>query len=89
MAVKTSPRAERSGRAITRIPHLLFGGDYSPEQWPEDVWTEDVALMRQAGVNLVSVGIFAWARIEPAEGTLRVRLAGPRPRPAARRVASA
>jgi beta-galactosidase len=68
MAVTTSARPARTGRAITRIPHLLFGGDYSPEQWTEDVWTEDVALMRQAGVNLVSVGIFAWASIEPAEG---------------------
>lgn len=50
-------------------PRLAFGGDYNPEQWPEDVWQEDVALMREAGVNLVSVGIFSWALLEPAEGT--------------------
>ncbi len=49
-------------------PGLLFGGDYNPEQWPEDVWVEDVALMRQAGVNLVTVGVFSWARLEPAPG---------------------
>ncbi|GFJ88259.1 beta-galactosidase [Phytohabitans rumicis] len=47
---------------------LYFGGDYNPEQWPEDVWHEDVALMRRAGVNLVSVGVFAWSRLEPEEG---------------------
>src|ERR1051326_6913946 len=47
---------------------LAYGGDYSPEQSPEHVWTEDVALMREAGVNLVSVGMFAWAMLEPAEG---------------------
>jgi beta-galactosidase len=47
---------------------LAFGGDYNPEQWPREVWDEDVALMREAGVNLVSLGIFAWAQIEPAEG---------------------
>ncbi|GAA3444217.1 beta-galactosidase [Planomonospora venezuelensis] len=47
---------------------LCYGGDYNPEQWPEKVWEEDVALMRQAGVNLVSVGVFSWARLEPAEG---------------------
>ena len=35
---------------------LAFGGDYNPEQWPEQVWREDVALMREAGVNLVSAG---------------------------------
>ncbi|MFC6578613.1 beta-galactosidase [Planomonospora parontospora] len=47
---------------------LCYGGDYNPEQWPEKVWEEDVALMRQAGVNLVSVGVFSWSRLEPAEG---------------------
>ena len=52
-----------------RLPHLLYGGDYSPDQWPEDVWPEDVRLMRAAGVNLVSLGIFAWSRLEPKAGT--------------------
>ncbi|WP_062211076.1 beta-galactosidase [Streptomyces sp. NBRC 109706] len=47
---------------------LAFGGDYNPEQWSEEVWAEDVALMREAGVNLVSLGIFSWARLEPREG---------------------
>ncbi|MFJ1646597.1 beta-galactosidase [Streptomyces sp. NPDC088258] len=47
---------------------LAFGGDYNPEQWPESVWQEDVRLMREAGVNLVSVGIFSWAMLEPEPG---------------------
>ncbi len=47
---------------------ISFGGDYNPEQWPREVWQEDVALMREAGVNLVSVGIFSWGLIEVAEG---------------------
>ncbi|WTC20283.1 beta-galactosidase [Streptomyces cellulosae] len=47
---------------------LAFGGDYNPEQWPEAVWEEDVRLMREAGVTLVSVGIFSWALLEPAPG---------------------
>ena len=51
-----------------RLPHLLYGGDYNPEQWPEEVWQEDVRLMREAGVNLVSIGIFSWSRLEPSEG---------------------
>ncbi|MER6979233.1 beta-galactosidase [Streptomyces carpinensis] len=50
-----------------RTPRLLYGADYNPEQWPRTVWEEDVRLMREAGVNLVSVGIFSWARIQPAE----------------------
>ncbi|WP_432488621.1 beta-galactosidase [Kineococcus sp. SYSU DK018] len=47
---------------------FLFGGDYNPEQWPEEVWHEDVALMRRAGVNAATVGVFSWAALEPAEG---------------------
>ena len=46
-------------------PPIYYGADYNPEQWPEDVWREDVRLMREAGVNLVSVGIFSWSRLEP------------------------
>ena len=49
-------------------PRIAFGGDYNPEQWTRDVWLEDVALMREAKVNLVSVGIFSWAKLEPTEG---------------------
>ncbi|MET8373748.1 beta-galactosidase [Micromonospora profundi] len=47
---------------------IYFGGDYNPEQWPEETWSEDVELMRRAGVNLVSVGIFSWALLEPTPG---------------------
>jgi beta-galactosidase len=47
---------------------LWFGGDYNPEQWDEPVWAEDDALMRMARVNTATVGVFSWARLEPAEG---------------------
>lgn len=47
---------------------MYFGADYNPEQWPEHVWKEDIQLMHEASVNLVSVGIFSWARLEPEEG---------------------
>ena len=51
-----------------RLPSkLLYGGDYNPEQWPEAVWLEDVRLMKAAGVNIVSLGIFSWAWLQPAE----------------------
>jgi beta-galactosidase len=55
-------------RALPRLGKIGYGGDYTPEQWPEAVWREDVRLMREAGVNQVSVGIFAWALLEPAPG---------------------
>ena len=51
-----------------RLDGLAYGGDYNPEQWPEEVWEQDVALMREAGVTLVSVGIFSWGMLEPQPG---------------------
>src|SRR5512138_2147279 len=50
---------------ITRIPHFIYGGDYNPDQWPAEIWQEDARLMREAGVNLVSLGIFSWSKLEP------------------------
>jgi beta-galactosidase len=47
---------------------IWYGGDYNPEQWPEEVWDEDVRLMQAGGISLVSVGIFSWAKLEPREG---------------------
>ncbi len=44
---------------------VAFGGDYNPEQWDESVWRDDVRLMREAGVNLVTVGVFAWSTLQP------------------------
>jgi len=50
-------------------PRMGFGADYNPEQWPEEVWAEDVRLMREAGVTIVSVGIFSWALLQPTADT--------------------
>ncbi|MCD8151424.1 MAG: beta-galactosidase [Clostridiales bacterium] len=50
--------------------HFLYGGDYNPDQWLEypDILKEDIRLMKQAHINTVSLGIFSWAKLEPAEG---------------------
>ncbi|MEI8413012.1 MULTISPECIES: beta-galactosidase [unclassified Kribbella] len=50
------------------MTRLWYGGDYNPEQWDPSVWKEDVDLMRQAGVNLVTVGVFSWSSLEPSPG---------------------
>jgi beta-galactosidase len=51
-----------------KAPVMLHGGDYNPDQWPEAVWDEDMRLMKLANCNAMSVGIFAWSALEPAEG---------------------
>ncbi len=48
-------------------PKLAYGADYNPEQWPREVWDDDIRLMREAGVNIVSLAIFSWARLQPKQ----------------------
>lgn len=50
------------------FPRFLFGGDYNPEQWPREVWDDDVRLMTKAGVTTATVGVFSWAKLEPRPG---------------------
>ncbi len=52
------------------FPHLIHGADYNPEQWLHDqaIWDQDMALMKLANCNEMSVGIFSWAVLEPREG---------------------
>lgn len=49
---------------------FIFGGDYNPEQWKAhpDILEEDIRLMKLAGCNAMSVGIFSWSELEPEEG---------------------
>ncbi len=47
---------------------IALGGDYNPEQWPREVWPEDMELMREAGVTFVTLGVFSWSWLEPAKG---------------------
>lgn len=46
------------------------GGDYNPDQWRHipGILDEDIRLMKESGCNLMSVGIFSWAALEPEEG---------------------
>ena len=56
--------------ATPRFPVFLHGGDYNPDQWLDrpDILERDIELMLKAHVNAVSVGIFAWTRLEPEDG---------------------
>lgn len=49
---------------------IIHGGDYNPDQWLDrpEILEEDLQLMKKAHVNCVSLGIFAWSRLEPEEG---------------------
>ena len=53
-----------------RLPTLLHGADYNYEQWLEypEVLQADFELMKAADINALSIGIFAWSKLEPSEG---------------------
>ncbi len=51
------------------IKQVLYGGDYNPEQWPEEVWAEDMRLMKEAHINIVTLNVFSWASLQPDEDT--------------------
>jgi len=53
-----------------QIGGLVHGGDYNPEQWLDrpDILEKDIEMMKKAGINCVTLGIFAWSVYEPREG---------------------
>ena len=56
-----------------KIPVLLHGGDYNPDQWLDrpDILEEDIKMMKKAGVNTATVGVFSWSALEPQEGNFQ------------------
>lgn len=71
--ISLSGRSGLGRRRTFRWPNLLtpdgrgiaYGGDYNPEQWPEETWDDDIRLMKKAGVNVVALAIFSWGRLQP------------------------
>lgn len=54
----------------SKVNAMLHGADYNPEQWIKypEILREDIRLMKLAGCNVMSVGIFSWVSLEPEEG---------------------
>ena len=48
---------------------MLYGGDYNPEQWPEEIWAEDMRLFKEASINEVTLNVFSWSTLQPNEDT--------------------
>lgn len=53
-----------------QIKGIMHGGDYNPEQWLDrpDILAEDIRLMKKAGINSATLGVFSWSAYEPVEG---------------------
>src|SRR5690606_8986497 len=65
--VHLMPGIPASPARLPRLDHIAYGGDYSPEQWPREVWTADHAAFDVAGITTLTVGVFTWALTQPSE----------------------
>lgn len=52
---------------LPRLNKIAYGGDYNPEQWPREVWGDDMRLFGLAGIDIATVGVFSWALLQPSE----------------------
>ncbi|MCS7459773.1 beta-galactosidase [Paenibacillus doosanensis] len=50
---------------------IVYGGDYNPEQFPRDIWDEDMRLFKLAGIDIATLNVFSWSLNQPDETTYR------------------
>lgn len=52
-----------------KVKKILYGGDYNPEQWPEEIWEEDMRMFHLAHIDVVTLNVFSWAELQKDEDT--------------------
>lgn len=52
-----------------KLPKIWYGGDYNPEQWNDEIMEEDLRMFKLADIDVATVNVFSWARIQPNEDT--------------------
>lgn len=52
-----------------KVNKVLYGGDYNPEQWDQDIRDKDMELLSEAGVDIVTLNVFSWAALQKNEST--------------------
>lgn len=50
-----------------KVSKIVYGGDYNPEQWTEESWEEDIRLLKEAHIDIVTLNVFSWASLQPSE----------------------
>ncbi|MFV0361603.1 MAG: beta-galactosidase [Suipraeoptans sp.] len=53
---------------IKKPPFVYFGGDYNPDQWDYETLKRDIVMLKEAGITLLTLPVFSWAKLEPGEG---------------------
>lgn len=63
-----SPDTDRKEQIMQpKFKRILYGGDYNPNQWPEEIWKEDMRIFKDARINSATINVFSWAKIQPSE----------------------
>ena len=44
-----------------KVTKMLYGGDYNPDQWPKEIWDEDMRMFPLAGIDIATIGVFSWS----------------------------
>ncbi|QHW33861.1 beta-galactosidase [Paenibacillus rhizovicinus] len=52
-----------------KLPKIWYGGDYNPEQWDRETWSEDHRMFKLAGIDVATINVFSWALDQPDEET--------------------
>ena len=50
-----------------KIKKIPYGGDYNPEQWPEETWEKDMRLLKLAHIDIVTLNVFSWASLQSGD----------------------
>ena len=53
-----------NAKTVKKIP---FGGDYNPEQWDEETRKNDMKMLPQADIDILTLNVFSWAKLQPSE----------------------
>ena len=53
---------------MKKADRIYYGGDYNPDQWDEATIAEDMRMFKKAGINLLTLPVFSWSKLEPDEG---------------------
>lgn len=56
---------------VWKTEKIAYGGDYNPEQWPEESWEEDMRLLSLAHIDTLTLNVFSWAALQPSENEYR------------------
>jgi beta-galactosidase len=50
------------------IEEFLYGVCYYPEHWEDEIIEDDLKRIKEAGLNVIRMGEFAWSKYEEKEG---------------------